>query len=161
MRSVYSILNVGFSDSNQLVVADGRILNVNQASHPKLYFALRGGGNNFGIVTRLDLVTFEQQDLWGGFTFYNTSVNRTIYEAFYWFDYNSATDPKAALIVAVSHIQGLGYIMANNYEFIDPTPYPPVFQNFTSVTNISDTQRVTNLTDLTTELAATQPSGLR
>lgn len=51
--------------------------------------------------------------------------------------------------------------MANNYEFIDPVPYPPVFQNFTSVANISDTQRITNLTDLTTELAATQPSGLR
>jgi hypothetical protein len=35
----------------QVVFADGTIRDVNPQSYPDLYFALRGGGNNFGIVT--------------------------------------------------------------------------------------------------------------
>jgi hypothetical protein len=50
----------------QVVLANGSIINVNYASHPDLYFALRGGGNNFGIVTRFDLDTYEQGGMWGG-----------------------------------------------------------------------------------------------
>lgn len=50
----------------QVVLANGSIIDVNYASHPDLYFALRGGGNNFGIVTRFDLDTYPQGEIWGG-----------------------------------------------------------------------------------------------
>lgn len=144
-----------------MVLADGRIVHANATHRRDLYFALRGGGNNFGIVTRFDLMTYPLGDMWGGMTVYDLSKNRTIYDAFYWFNYNSVTDPKAALIVAVSHVSSLGYIMSNSYEFIDPVANPPAFQNFTAVPSLANTQRITNLTDLTSELKATQPSGLR
>jgi FAD/FMN-containing dehydrogenase len=36
----------------EVVVASGEILEVNQETYPDLYWALRGGGNNFGVVTR-------------------------------------------------------------------------------------------------------------
>lgn len=36
----------------QLVTADGRIVEVDDATQPDLLWALRGGGGNFGIVTR-------------------------------------------------------------------------------------------------------------
>jgi hypothetical protein len=48
------------------VVANGTIVNANQDEHPDLYFALRGGGNNFGIVTRLDFETHRSGSFWGG-----------------------------------------------------------------------------------------------
>jgi FAD/FMN-containing dehydrogenase len=35
----------------ELVTADGEILQVDAASHPDLFWALRGGGGNFGIAT--------------------------------------------------------------------------------------------------------------
>ncbi|WP_167045003.1 FAD-binding oxidoreductase [Salinibacterium sp. ZJ454] len=38
----------------QLVTATGDILEVSARSHPELFWALRGGGGNFGIVTRFD-----------------------------------------------------------------------------------------------------------
>ncbi|KAL2836742.1 hypothetical protein BJX68DRAFT_250339 [Aspergillus pseudodeflectus] len=50
----------------ELVLANGTITNVNQSSHPDLYFALRGGGNNFGIVTRFDFETRRHSLVSGG-----------------------------------------------------------------------------------------------
>ncbi len=35
-----------------IVVADGRLLRVDANSHPDLFWAIRGGGGNFGVVTR-------------------------------------------------------------------------------------------------------------
>jgi hypothetical protein len=40
------------------------------SSHPDFYFALRGDGNNFGIVTRFDLEMFSQGAMWGGNNYY-------------------------------------------------------------------------------------------
>ncbi|MDW4571267.1 FAD-binding protein [Microbacterium sp. M3] len=38
----------------QLVTARGEVVEVSDASHPELMWALRGGGGNFGVVTRFD-----------------------------------------------------------------------------------------------------------
>lgn len=54
----------------QVVLANGTISNVSYQSHPDLYFSLRGGGNQFGIVTRFDLSTYVQGPIWGGHSFY-------------------------------------------------------------------------------------------
>ena len=36
-----------------VVTADGRVLRVDAEDHPDLFWAIRGGGGNFGVVTRL------------------------------------------------------------------------------------------------------------
>ena len=37
----------------ELVTADGEVLEVDASSHPDLFWALRGGGGNFGVATSL------------------------------------------------------------------------------------------------------------
>ena len=37
----------------ELVTADGQLLRVDDRSHPELFWAIRGGGGNFGVATRL------------------------------------------------------------------------------------------------------------
>ncbi len=39
----------------QLVTADGNVLELSKDQNADLYWAIRGGGGNFGVVTRLDL----------------------------------------------------------------------------------------------------------
>ncbi|RYO88963.1 hypothetical protein DL764_008653 [Monosporascus ibericus] len=50
----------------EIVLASGEIVNANAETNRDLWIALKGGGNNFGIVTRFDLSVFEQGQLWGG-----------------------------------------------------------------------------------------------
>lgn len=48
-------------------MANGRVLNVNHETEPDLYWALRGGGANFGIVTSFDIETHPIGQVWGDF----------------------------------------------------------------------------------------------
>lgn len=50
----------------EIVTADGRILQVDADHHPDLFWAIRGGGGNFGVVTRLQLQLVEVDDVYGG-----------------------------------------------------------------------------------------------
>ncbi|MGO3796560.1 MAG: FAD-binding oxidoreductase [Pauljensenia sp.] len=43
----------------QVVTAAGEILEVSDTSHPDLFWALRGGGGNFAVVTRFDFVAHD------------------------------------------------------------------------------------------------------
>lgn len=42
-----------------IVTADGDVLEVNEESHPDLLWAIRGGGGNFGVVTKLRFTAYE------------------------------------------------------------------------------------------------------
>lgn len=54
---------VGFVCDNivnyEIVLSSGEIISANEGENPDLLIALRGGGNNFGIITRVDIRTFE------------------------------------------------------------------------------------------------------
>jgi len=52
-----------------LVTADGRSLRVDARSHPELFWAVRGGGGNFGVVTRLKFRLHPLDGVVGGLLF--------------------------------------------------------------------------------------------
>ena len=50
----------------ELVTADGQVLEVDDDHHPELFWAIRGGGGNFGVATRLRFRLHELASIVGG-----------------------------------------------------------------------------------------------
>lgn len=53
-----------------IVTADGELRHVTAASEPALFWAARGGGGNFGVVTSLECQLYPVAELYGGNLFY-------------------------------------------------------------------------------------------
>lgn len=96
----------------------------------------------------------------GGTTIHPITANASIYKAFYNFANNAPNDPDAALITAAALAQGQ-YIFSNDYEYAKPVVNPPIFHEFTSIPNITDTMRIASMSELARELNASNPAGFR
>jgi hypothetical protein len=71
-------------------------------------------------------------------------------------------DVYSALINSYAFTVASGWFVANNYEYTQPTAYPPVFQEYTSIQpQIFSTMRISNLSDFTIELNGRNPNGNR
>lgn len=80
----------------------------------------------FGVVTRFDMKTFKQGQLWGGTIFYNMSTISEQLKAL--FDVNSQdNDRDAALIMNFGYGQGQ-FAVFNYFQYAKPIDDPSVFQ---------------------------------
>ena len=52
--------------SAEVVTADGELLHVDAGTHPDLFWAIRGGGGNFGVATRFEFRLHEVDEILGG-----------------------------------------------------------------------------------------------
>ena len=50
----------------EIVTADGQVLQVDADHHPDLFWAIRGGGGNFGVVTRFRYRLHDVSEFTGG-----------------------------------------------------------------------------------------------
>jgi len=54
----------------ELVTADGRLVRADRDNEPDLFWAVRGGGGSFGIVTAIEFRMFETPELYAGAMFW-------------------------------------------------------------------------------------------
>ncbi|KAK4546444.1 hypothetical protein LTR36_002121 [Oleoguttula mirabilis] len=146
----------------EVVLPSGLIVNATESSYPDLWLALKGGSNNFGIVTAFEATAFEQGELWGGLILNEISTKDAQFAAFEALTGSLDYDPYAALINSYIFTAATNsWITASNLEYTKAEAYPAFFDNFTSLPQIYNTLRISNLTDFTIELAADDPSGRR
>ncbi|KAI8680499.1 FAD-binding PCMH-type domain-containing protein [Fusarium keratoplasticum] len=137
----------------EVVVSSGDIVNASPTIHPDLYWALRGGGgSNFGIVTRFDLASFDQGDLWTSSLIFPGALNSTLIPLFQNLTVNGLpSDPAAHTYFVLTYQPSLGgYIaLTSFYHATIPSPpdsTPPVFAQFQSIPSpISNSTLVTNI----------------
>lgn len=65
----------------ELVAADGRLLRADREQEPDLFWALRGGGGGFGIVTALELQLIPVSDAYAGILWWPIERDREVLHA--------------------------------------------------------------------------------
>ena len=146
----------------EVVLASGEVVNININKHRDLWTALKGGSNNFGVVTRFDLRTFVQGKFWGGVIQYPISTAPAQITAFSNFAGTRDYDIYASLITNFAFTSAQGYGALNNIEYTKPIVNPKVFQPLTSIEpQYASTMRISNLSDFANELTAFSPNGNR
>ena len=118
----------------EVVLATGEIVNANAKEHPRLWKALRGGGNNFGIVTAVKLKTFEQGPFWGGQTFHTVDQRKHLFEGLEDLAHAHPYDPYSQYIASLVLLNiSRSWIAASNLHYTKsdpPVEKPEVFKTF-------------------------------
>ncbi|KAK4150888.1 hypothetical protein C8A00DRAFT_17623 [Chaetomidium leptoderma] len=136
--------------SYEVVLANGTIVTASSTSHADLFVALKGGGNNFGVVTNYKLQAHPQGDVYGGnLVFLRTpALDAKLLKAVRDFtEYN--TDDKAAVIVTAERTNVNLLDSWILFLFYDGPEAPAgTFTNFTALHPLTNTLRTRTYADL-------------
>ena len=89
----------------KLILSSGSIVYATADNeYADLYWALRGGGNNFGIVTRFDIRTIEAPQVTVGKIFYGPNLRDSFINSLYNFSQEGVLDPHAFVLSTMSYV---------------------------------------------------------
>jgi FAD/FMN-containing dehydrogenase len=83
--------------SADVVTADGKFLVASKDQNPDLFWALRGGGGNFGVVTSFEYETYPAEEIVGGMALYPESMVKDMLHFFREF---TSTAPNSVMTMA-------------------------------------------------------------
>lgn len=152
----------------EVVLASGEIVNANAQENSDLWIALRGGGNNFGVVTRFELRTFKQGPFWGGTVFYfppsfPSQIDALVHEL----KKPDASDETHIMISAgysVAYGPDAGNMCLNQVYYTREEEKPAVLDPFVTMQPQIDSlssMRMMNLKDAAGEQAQMSSDGIR
>ncbi|GFF55793.1 bifunctional solanapyrone synthase [Aspergillus lentulus] len=160
----------------EVVLASGKIVTATALSHPDLWRALKGGSNNFGIVTRFTVRCFPSTQIWSGFMYAPISQSTKALMALH--ESAKHADPKicgaavdthaTAPIACFTYIQGLGMQtvtvhLAYTKPPEEPKKWPVYWKNsgFATLWRFWSTFKVHTVTSAVIEMSGTCPPGKR
>lgn len=115
-------------------MASSEIVTASTTSNPDLYWALRGGSSNFGIVTKFKFNTFPQDRMWYAKLRYNATENVTANAAFAdWGTVQSSKDVSNAAVLswnAQASGSPVGVAILVHQKTFDNNTHPPVVDKF-------------------------------
>ncbi|KAI1654038.1 putative FAD-binding oxidoreductase [Daldinia decipiens] len=131
----------------EVVTSTGAVINANAESNPDLFWALKGGINNFGIVTKFTLKTYDIHNVWGGVRVYSLDALPALFDAMYQYQSAENKDPYANIMLQAFPTNAtIGAIL--NIVYLKPEEEPEAFAPFRNITPIADLTKLQTLTEL-------------
>ncbi|KAJ3506507.1 hypothetical protein NLJ89_g6831 [Agrocybe chaxingu] len=126
-------LTIDTLKSCEVVLPNGTFVRASHDEHRDLFFGLKGGFNNFGIVTKFTLGVYPQTDIWGGTVILAEKDIGGAHDAVVKFA-DTVTDPKATLNIIYEYAEGeLNAIVILFYDA--PSPPPRLFDELLAIPN--------------------------
>lgn len=146
-----------------VVIANGSSIYTSASENADLFQAIKGGSNNFGVVTSFDLNVYEQGQFLGGWIFYDETTIPQHLQAFNDFMDPANFDPYASVIQSFVYEPTYGIqLVSMGMEYALPETDPVALQPFLNISGqIQSTMRISNLLEFVEEEAAFQPTGVR
>ncbi|RDW57061.1 hypothetical protein BP6252_13876 [Coleophoma cylindrospora] len=133
----------------EVVLANGSIVTASETTNVDLFNVLRGGGNNFGVVTTYTLKAYPLGQIWGGTMVFTSSASvddQILLAVRDFVEYYP--DEKAAIIVTKEiTIASLVEIWLIFFFYDGPTPPAGTFDNFTNIGPLVNTCKTTTYYD--------------
>ncbi|KAI0595609.1 hypothetical protein F4775DRAFT_585408 [Biscogniauxia sp. FL1348] len=136
----------------ETVLADGIIVAADRDTHPDLFRALKGGGNNFGVVTRFTMNTISCERIWGGVA---TSSKEYVSDAIQLasnFTKSLHSYPDSSLVVLIGYIPDMkdiavvtGVVETRGLEKV------PIFDEWEKLPKITNTAKPKTMLEIGTE----------
>lgn len=137
----------------QIVLASGKLVNANASSLPDLFRGLKGGMNNFGIITRFDLRTFAQGALLAGNIANSISDRDAVFRAFSNIAGAKEYDPYASLVTGLSYNSSIdgSWGISTSLAYTKPETNPAVYDELLAIPSTLNTLHITNLSTIANE----------
>jgi hypothetical protein len=141
--------------SYEVVLADGRIVTASAGSseNSDLFLALKGGGNNFGIVTSFTMHTVQSVCVWGGKVIAPRSAIPEVIRITAKFPETITKYPDSNLVIVISYVPERDDIVASGaIAQTQGKADDPGLAEWMGLEKIMDTTKVTTVYELTFEI---------
>lgn len=134
----------------EVVLADGSIVTAKVGEHEDLFHVLKGGSNNFGIVTRFVMKTRPIGSVWGGVALRPADSLPAAAKVLEGFTANAEEDPDSTIIFVAAHQPKFGGDVVMTLCFnAAGVEKPKAFDGFFSLPEIFSDYKAGKVTDIT------------
>ncbi|KAM7213691.1 hypothetical protein V8F06_010949 [Rhypophila decipiens] len=143
----------------EVVLASGKVITVTQASYPDLWLALKGGTNNFGIITRFDVKTYASDGMWYDLVQYNYTesvLQAQATELSRFMKPKAGFDPDAMIGFFFDYVDGQ-FFLRNALWHTGGVRNPPVYKPFTDIPNFGSSGQLLPVADVVDTFGANIP----
>jgi hypothetical protein len=139
-----------------LILANSTLVTATPTTHPSLFWALKGGGNNFGIVTSVVITTFREPPSWYSFQLFNINDRDIVFSRL---ENHTATMPKGVWQIATTlqwHVPTERFVISERMVASERPDLPSTIPRLTPSGNIEDSRVLQTLAYQRTTLAMAQ-----
>jgi FAD/FMN-containing dehydrogenase len=141
----------------ELVTADGQLVRADREREPDLFWAVRGGGGSFGVVTAIELELFELAEAYAGLLWYPPEGAREVLHA--WRELTQAAPPDELTTAArflsfppidqvPEPVRGKSFLIVDAYHAGDRAQADELLAPLRALGPVNDTIRIVSMPEL-------------